>query len=80
MNSEETIWDYLYWPLLLLVMLIITPCLVPAMTWVYGARPEVWFSIAVVFSWVIGGFWGTWWLNQRRSDRRWQERLKDLGH
>lgn len=80
MDNNETIWDYLYWPILLLVMITITPCLVPIMTWFYGARPDVWFSIAVVLGWLIIGFWGSWWLNQRRSERRWKEHLKDLGH
>lgn len=77
---NETIWDYLYVPLLLGAVLIITPCLMPAIAWVYGAQPEVWFSLVVIFSWLIGGFWVSFVLDQRRKDRRWQEHLKDLGH
>lgn len=77
---SKTILDYLYLPLLLCVVLVVTPFLAPAMAWVYGAQPEVWFSLVVIFCWLIGGFIGAFWLHGRREDRRWQERLKEMGH
>lgn len=79
MRDGDTIWDYLYLPLLLCLVLLIMPFLAPAMTWVYGAQIEVWVALVVIFGWLIGGFIAAIWLDHKRIDRRWREHLKDLG-